>query len=219
MPARRMKESASAKLFGKMSLYEAWGLAVSFFAVSFVFAYDFERPFSTFGVLPKAMAAVAITMAVHEFVQRKVAKRFGCSAAYEMWLPGVVFSLLMVLVGIKLIIVGGTAVAAYKFSRWGMRDRHASFEEVGIISMSGPVANLVLATVFKAFAGPAGWSAAAGYLSDINTWFAVYSLIPLKQLDGGGLFMWSHVYWILIMIWAALLLTPFGIFSGVFTFL
>jgi len=218
MPARRASEAAKAKLFGKMSLYEAWGLAVSLFTASFVFAYDFESPLSVFGALPKAMAAVAVAMAVHEFVQRKVAKRFGCSAAYEMWLPGVVFSLLMVLAGVKLIIVGGTAVVAYKFSRWGMRERHASFDEVGIISMAGPVANLVLATALKAFAGPVGWAAAAGYLSDINTWLAVYNLIPLKQLDGGGLLMWSHTHWLFMMIWAALLLTPFGIFSGVFAF-
>jgi len=216
MPARASKEAE--KLFGRMSVREAWGLAVSLLVASLVFAYDFEKPFSTFGALPGALAAVAVAMLVHEFVQRRVAKRFGCSAAYEMWMPGVVFSLLMMLVGVKLIIVGGAAAVAYKFSRWGMRNRHASFEEVGIVSMAGPAANLLLATVLKAFAGPAGWGVALGYLSDINAWFAVYSLIPLKQLDGGGLFMWSHVYWLFIMLWAVLLLTPFGIFSGVFAF-
>ena len=216
MPVERTRKTA--KFFGKMSLQEKWGLAVSLLVAALIFAYNFERPFSTFAALPGALAAVAIAMAVHEYAQRRVAKRFGVSATYEMWMPGVVFSLLVMLVGIKLIIVGGAAAVAYKFSRWGMRNRHASFEEVGIVSMAGPAANLLLATVLKAFAGPAGWTAALGYLSDINAWFAVYSLIPLKQLDGGGLFMWSHVYWLFIMLWAVLLLTPSGIFSGVFAF-
>lgn len=164
------------------------------------------------------MAAVAISMVVHEYVQRKVAKKFGVSATYVMWLPGVVFSLLMMLAGIKLIVLGGAAVAAYQFSRWGMRNRHESFEEIGLVSMSGPVANLLLATVLMAFAGAGSVGSALGYLASINVWFALYNMIPLKQLDGGGFFMWSHVYWLLALAWAVLLITPSGLLSGVLTF-
>lgn len=216
MPARASKEAA--KILGGAPLKEYWGLAVSLLAASLVFAYDFGNPFSLFGALPGAAAAVAIAMAAHELVQRRVAKRLGVSATYEMWLPGVVFSLLMMLIGIKLVVVGGAAVVAYKFGRWGMRDRHASFEEVGIVSMAGPVANLLLATALKSFAGPAGWGAALGYVADINAWLAIYNMIPLKQLDGGGFFMWSHVYWILALIWAVLLVTPSGLLSGAIAF-
>jgi Zn-dependent protease len=216
MPAASTKDAP--KLFGMLSLKEAWGLAVSLLVSSLVFAYDFERPFSVLGALPAAFAAVAIAMVVHEFVQRRVAKKLGVSAAYEMWLPGVVFSLLMMLIGIKIIAVGGAVVLAHRFSRWGMRERHASIDEIGIVSMAGPAANLLLATVLMPFAGASGLGAAAGYVATISAMLALYNLIPMKQIDGGGVMLWSFVYWLLALIWAVMLLTPSGLLAGVLTF-
>jgi len=215
MPSRA---TGLAGFLKSLPLKEKWGLAVTLLVASFVFAYNFDSPLSTFAFLPGAFVAVAIAVAAHEAFQRWTAARLGCSAAFEMWLPGAVFSLLMMLMGIKLIVVGGAAVLAHKFSRFGMRERHASIEEVGIISMAGPAANLLLATVLQMFAGPAGIAAAIGYLANVNVMFALYNLIPLKQLDGGNFMMWSVVFWLLAVIWALLLLTPSGLLAGVITF-
>ena len=215
MPSRA---TGAAGILKRMSLQERWGLVVTLITASLVFAYNFDRPLSMFAALPGALVAVAIAMVVHEAFQRWVASRLGCSAAYEMWLPGAVFSLSMMMIGIKLIVVGGAAVLAHKFSRFGMRERHASIEEVGIVSMAGPAANLLLATVLQPFAGPAGLAAAIGYLANINAMFALYNLIPLKQVDGGGFMMWSVVFWLLAVMWALLLLTPYGLLPGIVTF-
>jgi len=215
MPSRA---TGLAGVLGRMSLQEKWGLAVTLLTASLVFAYNFDSPLSTFGALPGAFVAVVIAVAAHEAFQRWAAKRLGCSAAYSMFLPGVVFSLLIMLLGIKLIVVGGAVVLAHKFSRFGMRERHASIEEVGIISMAGPAANLLLATFLQMFAGPVGLAAAVGYLANINAMFALYNLIPLKQLDGGNFMMWSVVFWLLAVIWALLLLTPSGLLSGIVAF-
>ncbi|MCX6820703.1 MAG: M50 family metallopeptidase [Candidatus Aenigmarchaeota archaeon] len=215
MPSRA---TGLAGILERLSLQEKWGLAVTLLTASLVFAYNFDSPLSTFAALPGAFVAVFIAVAAHEAFQRWTAKRLGCSAAFEMWLPGVIFSLLMMLLGIKILAVGGAVVLAHKFSRFGMRERHASIEEVGIISMAGPAANLLLATFLQPFAGPAGLAAAIGYLANINAMFALYSLIPLKQIDGGNFMMWSVVFWLLAVMWALLLLTPYGLLPSIVTF-
>jgi Zn-dependent protease len=66
----------------------------------------------------------------------------------------------------------------------------ADARERGIISLSAPAMNIILAVVFFAIGGPLGLSAAY-----VNILLAVFNLIPVSPLDGAAVMEWSQSVW------------------------
>jgi Zn-dependent protease len=149
---------------------------------------------------------------VHELSHSRVAKVFGIDAPFRLWLPGFASSLLLTLIGIKVAIVGGASLAAYKFSRWGYKGKSPTFRETGWIGGVGPLSNIALGalcgTIFQA-TGIYIFS----YMMTVNAWIALFNLVPIKDLDGGNVFFWKPSMWFLLVVLCVLLLTPFGISS------
>lgn len=199
---------------------ETIDLIVATAVTTVIFAYNWQAPSATIAALPLSFLAVVTAFVFHELAHRFAARRLNCHAVYKLWLPGVVFGLLMMLVGIKFILVGAVVISTYKFGRWGMKSRHPSMREIGLIATSGPLTNLILAAVFKAVAGGAllgmGLVAASAYLASINAWLAFFNLVPVKPLDGSKVFFWNPVAWILLIGFSLFLLTPAHIFGPLF---
>jgi len=218
-PATRTGRTGSTKtsrtVFSKFSKeFKSLIIAVAITAV--IFAYDRVNPAATVTALPLALIVVTVSFALHELAHRFVAKKFGCAAIYELWMPGVLFSFLLMFVGIRLAIIGASAISAYKFSRWGLKSRPPTITETGLIAISGPVVNLALAVIFKilAFYSSADINYFFAYASYINSWLLLFNLVPLKQLDGGKILFWTPIYWFVLLFSFILLITPFGIFSS-----
>jgi len=71
-----------------------------------------------------------------------------------------------------------------------------SNRKVGRISLAGPAANIGLAAVFLVLdvIRPALLFTLGAY---INTWLALFNLIPFGPLDGVKVFRWSKGFWLI----------------------
>ncbi len=214
MPKRKKRPRAS-KILGLES-DEMTDLIIATIVTTLIFAYNWQTPLATIEALPLSFLAVATAYILHELAHRFTARKLNCLAVYKLWLPGVIFGLLMMLVGIKFILVGAVVISTYRFGRWGMKSKHPSMREIGLISVSGPVANLALAALFKAISEFALSSPTLGYLALINAWFAFFNLVPVKPLDGSKVFFWNPVIWLFLILFSLLLLTPSHIFGPLF---
>jgi len=216
MPKRKIRRKLSI-----LESNETLSLIIATAVTTLIFAYDWQAPAATIAAIPLSFLAVVTAFIFHELAHRFAARRLNCHAVYRLWLPGVVFGLLMMLVGIKFILVGAVVISTYKFGRWGMKSRHPSMREIGLIATSGPLTNLVLAAVFKALSGGVmlgvGFGTTLGYLASINAWLAFFNLVPVKPLDGSKVFFWNPVAWFLLIGFSLFLLTPPNIFGPLFT--
>lgn len=214
MPKRKKRTSVL-----DLESNETMSLIIAVIATTIIFAYDWKAPLSTIDALPLSFLAVLTAFLFHELAHRFAAKKLNCSAVYRLWVPGVIFGLLMMLVGVKLIIVGAVVIGTYKFGRWGMKSRHPSIREIGFISVSGPLTNLALVLVFKLLANIAAFAGLAstlGYLATINLWIAFFNLMPIKPLDGSKVFFWNPRIWLLLILFTLALFTPPHIFGPLF---
>jgi len=224
MPAKKRKKKSKAKrasgrrvIQSKKDPFtkEISNIILAVIITSLIFAHDWMNPLNTFGNFFKPFIAVTISFLLYHLAQRMMARKLKCYIAYRLWVPGVVFSLLFMMVGIKIVLIGGILLSAYKFGRWGMKDRLPTVQEIGFISVAGPITNISLAIIFGLIAGPAatGQESFFAYMSMLNSWLAIFNLVPIKNLDGGKVMFWSPVYWFFLSLFAILLIMPTGLLS------
>lgn len=82
----------------------------------------------------------------------------------------------------------------------------------GLISLSGPSANIILAFIFYLMSKiQVNWFltiiSEMGFI--VNLWLAAFNLIPLPPFDGSKVIKWSPIIWSVVAIptWAILVLT------------
>ena len=160
-----------------------------------------------------SLIAVGFGFVVHELSHKFTAQRFGCRAEFRMWQWGLMMALLFAFIsGGRFIFAAPGAVYILPKVRpigWGYE---ISQKENGLISLSGPLANVVVAAVFFPLIGFEGFLGLVGNLGFIiNLWLAGFNLLPLAGLDGQKVFVWSRLVWAVftIPIW---LLTVFQLF-------
>ena len=75
----------------------------------------------------------------------------------------------------------------------------ASMDDIGKISIAGPLTNIVFSAVFLGLtfvSPPYSWIFAVGAF--FNGYIAVFNLIPMGILDGYKIFNWNKTLWVLI---------------------
>lgn len=196
---------------------ELLSLIIAVVVTTIIFAYNWGAPLATIDAIPSSFLAVVTAFLFHELAHRFAAKKLHCSAVYKIWIPGVIFGLLMMLIGVKLILVGAVVISTYKFGRWGMKSKYPSMREIGLISVSGPLTNLILASGFKIVSEGALLGTSLGttfaYLAAINLWIAFFNLVPVKPLDGSKVFLWNPLIWFFLIAFSLFLLVPSNIFG------
>jgi len=71
----------------------------------------------------------------------------------------------------------------------------------GVIALSGPLTNVIIALVFLLFSRFGGVIGALGLLGfEVNLWLAAFNLILIPPIDGKKIFDWNPVIWALIAI-------------------
>lgn len=142
----------------------------------------------------------------HELAHRYVARSYGCLAEFRLWPLGLAMAVIFALVsGGRMIFAAPGAV--YIMSRsfgfgYGITKR-----ENGLISLSGPLANIVVALallLLTGFGGLLGLIGSTGF--SVNLWLAAFNLLPFGVLDGRKVFSWSPAAWAAVAIPAWLMI-------------
>jgi len=137
-------------------------------------------------------AAAALTgFLAHEIAHKVVAERRGLWAEFRASPMGLLFSFITASIGFLFAAPGATVV-----------DGVGDLEDWGLISLAGPIVNLVEGAVFfvlfwvlSPISGMATLAATCGFLAYINGWFATFNLIPFGPLDGRKVWRWSPPAW------------------------
>lgn len=187
-----------------MRLKEIKDLVISALALALAFGIALSggyRAFSTPGLLVTvflmSIVAVSLGFVLHEIGHRFVARRFGCFAEYTMWPTGLILAVVVSFFGFVFAAPG--AVMIYPKSDAGGRVT-LTRQKIGLISITGPAMNLSLALVFillyMAYSDTALLTLLFSLGARINTWLAVFNLIPFGPLDGAKIFRWHKGVWL-----------------------
>ena len=187
-------------------------LIISFIVIALGFTILYSNgDYSHIGlVFPVVMIGVGAGFIFHELGHKFVAMHYGYYAEYELWPTGLIIALVSSFFGF--IFAAPGAVVIYSN---GMEKKTN-----GIISIAGPIVNIVLGLIFFLILGSLGDFAytetgAIVYLicvlgTRINFFLAAFNLLPIPPLDGSKVMAWSVPVWLITFAIAALLVLFFG---------
>ncbi|MCP8308199.1 MAG: hypothetical protein H3Z54_05825 [archaeon] len=143
----------------------------------------------------------------HELTHKFVAQRYGCFAEFRMWPLGLIFALFFALtLGVVFAAPGAVYITPVSFGLgYGITNR-----ENGIISLSGPLTNALLALIFFPLIFYTGLLNEIGRLGFfINLLLAAFNLIPFPPMDGHKVFIWNKGIWAMVAIplWAIVIIS------------
>lgn len=171
------------------------GVGLSYILISFGSAF--------FTLPPVVLAAAALVFVglflLHEIAHKLVAQHYGMWAEFRLTLFGALLTLLSIVSPFKIISPGAVMIAG-----------NAEKEKVGKTAIAGPTVNIVLAAVSLAltpFATSLGdFRLVAVYSAVLNSFVAVFNLIPIGMLDGLKVFSWNKLVWAVAFILSVALL-------------
>ena len=187
-------------------------LIISFIVIALGFTILYSNgDYSNIGlVFPIVMIGVGAGFIFHELGHKFVAMHYGYYAEYELWPTGLIIALVSSFFGF--IFAAPGAVVIYSN---GMEKKTN-----GIISIAGPIVNIILGLIFFLILGSLGdfiytETGAIVYLicvlgTRINFFLAAFNLLPIPPLDGSKVMSWSIPIWLITFAIAALLVLIFG---------
>ncbi|MBI4149836.1 hypothetical protein HY488_00370 [Candidatus Woesearchaeota archaeon] len=175
------------RIFGlSWSLIELQDLLKAWSAVSIAFAIVLVGfSFSIKFLLGVALSAFTVGTAflLHELGHKVVAQRYGCFAEFRSFDQMLLLCILMSFFGFIFAAPGAVMIAG-----------HVTREKNGRISAAGPIVNIILAIMF--FAAYAIMPTLVfKYGALINSWIAIFNMIPFWQFDGAKILAWNKAVW------------------------
>ena len=172
-----------------MDLIKAW-IAVS---IAFAMIMRGLAGLSFYQVFIVAAITVGTGFLLHELGHKLVAQRYGCFAEFRSFDQMLLLAIIMSFFGFVFAAPGAVMIRGPVGKRRN-----------GIISAAGPIVNIVLALLFLLllFISYGGFmSVIAFYGFYINSWLALFNMIPIWNLDGAKVLRWDKkVYGIIVAI-------------------
>jgi Zn-dependent protease len=155
-----------------------------------------------FSLLPVTIFIVLIAFFSHEMSHKFVAMHYGCEAEYKMWPFGLAMGLVTSLFGFTIAAPGAVYISPYK-KGFAFKVANLTKRNYAIISLSGPLVNIVLASLLLAINLLYPLSLLA-MTARISFFLAMFNLLPIPPMDGSKVMSWNIKVWgLLIAISAA----------------
>jgi Zn-dependent protease len=186
----------------KFSSSELRDILISMLVIAGIFAYIIggKNINSTIAYLPITLIAVGLGFVLHELAHKFVAIHYGFWAEYQLWVQGLILAVVVSIISNFIFAAPG---AVY------IHGEYISEEQNGKISLAGPLTNIVLALIFLGliplFAGNEILLRICSIGFTINSFLALFNLIPFSILDGAKIFRWNPIVWALMAIVAFLM--------------
>ena len=133
-------------------------------------------------------AVITLSFFTHEIAHKVTAQRRGLWAEFRLTLWGALLTCVSIFLPFKIISPGAVMISG-----------PASIDDIGKISIAGPLTNIVFSAVFLGLTfmpSPYYWIFAVGAF--FNGYIAVFNLIPMGILDGFKIFNWNKMIWVLV---------------------
>jgi len=182
-------------------------LAISYISLSIAFSFVLmnfrliggESLRSPILAIPIAFIAVGTGFVCHELAHREAAKNYGFHSEYRAWYPMLIIAIVFaIFTGFILAIPGAT----YFFGQ------NVSKKQNGVISLAGPVSNLILGLILIGiglFSPSEFWAIIFLSAAQINFWFAFFNMLPIFMLDGVKVLEWKAEVWLAMILLSGLL--------------
>lgn len=170
-------------------LIKAW-IAISIAFTIMFSSSAFARSFYVKFVM--ASLTVGTGFLLHELGHKIIAQRYGCFAEFRSFDLMLLFSIIMSFFGFVVAAPGAVMISG-----------RVSNARNGKISAAGPIVNLVLASVFLAIIFspvPSYFKFLSYYGLMINSWLALFNMIPFWLFDGYKIFKWSKKVYFAIVV-------------------
>lgn len=172
---------------------EIFDIIVSMSVIALIFAYLFSgRNLSSpefFYLIPITFIAVGLGFVLHELAHKFMAIKYGFYAEYRLWVEGLIFAVITAAFGFVFAAPGAVYIHGEYISR----------EQNGKISLAGPATNIILAVLFLLIIYYFPLSPLIKILGalgfTVNSFLALFNLIPFSILDGAKVFRWNPLIW------------------------
>ena len=199
----------------KFTKHETIDLIIAFIVISLGFSIVYGKTNINYiiAILPMIMIGVGSGFILHEIGHKISAIYYGYWAEFKAWPIGLIISLLSAFIGFLIATPGAVNI-------YGQINE----KENGIISLSGPVVNILLALIFliinsvytamnpQAIGSFTNITCTFGFI--INGYLAFFNLIPLGILDGAKIIKWNPLIWFVSIAVAAII--AFGGMFGIY---
>tara|TARA_Y100000310_G_scaffold330077_1_gene401054 strand:- start:166 stop:789 length:624 start_codon:yes stop_codon:yes gene_type:complete len=179
-----------------IDLIKAW-LAISVAFAILLGGSLFSVNFITFFMI--ASLSVGFGFIAHELSHKIVAQKYGCQAEFRSWDKMLILAVIMSFLGFIIVAPGAVMISG-----------PVGKKRNGKISAAGAIANLIVAGLFLSLllvpvTGIFFLIARYGFM--INTWLALFNMIPIGIFDGKKVLNWSKpVYFTIVIVSIAFLM-------------
>ncbi|RAP47145.1 MAG: site-2 protease family protein [Methanosphaera sp. rholeuAM74] len=189
-------------------------LSIAITVITLLFAYIFNGRSFEIGnliiLIPISLFTVGLSFILHELGHKVVAQKYGFYAEFRKWNEGLILAIISSFLGFVFLAPG----AVYIASPYGT----ITEKENGVISVAGPLVNIVLAILFL-FAG----LSIKGMINvnnfdfmiyllitctigcSVNSFLALFNLLPIPMLDGSKVLKWNIFIWLAVIVIAGVL--------------
>ncbi|MGC8585179.1 MAG: site-2 protease family protein [Thermoplasmata archaeon] len=150
----------------------------------------FEHPVMIIIYYLIAMLGVVTAFFGHEMMHKYVAMRNGYYAEFRKWDLGLLISIITGMIGFVFAFPGATMI-------YGWLDKKTD----GLVSIAGPVYNLVLGLFFIGISFISKvlfLNEILFFLGQINIWISMFNMLPIPPLDGSKVLRWNVTVWAIV---------------------
>jgi Zn-dependent protease len=210
---------------GRITSVELRDLFLSLVALVIAFYVLEERKMPGWETILILTLGVSSGFLLHEMAHKFVALHFGYFAEYRANMAGLALAIVVAFGGFLFAAPGAVMISRsnvpqelYMQDTFGQEEQMRAREkrEMLLISLAGPMTNIVLAILFfllvfplvSSKSGSSLWIPAANFAISINLILAAFNMLPFGPLDGKKIFDSNRLVWALVGVPTILVALP-----------